>query len=134
MERLNQRQIILYEFLEVLGDKWTEQKDIAVSLGMYYPPFDKDKFHDSATRLLMTKDIRTINESDEVPKVIISGKRGVKLANREEFARYINRQYSSVFRRLKRIRGKERKGRLDGQSYFDHGTAIDIIDVFLHER
>lgn len=134
MEQLNGRQLDLYNFLEAMGDQWTPQKDIADALMWWYPLYDENKFHDSNARMLMTKDIQAINESNEVQKVIISGNRGIKIANREEFSRYIKRQYSSVFRRLKRIRAKERKGQLDGQSYFVYETEQDVINAFLQEN
>ena len=133
MEPLNGRQLTLYRYLIRQGDRWRKQEDIAAELFLWYP-FGNGNFHDSTARMLMTKDIQAINESDEIQKVIISGKRGIKLANREEFSRYIKRQYSSVFRRLKRIRAKERKGHLDGQSYFVYETDQDVINAFLQEN
>ena len=130
---LNERQYALYNHLEAMGDKWTSQKEIALALIWYYPLFDEAKFHDSAARHIMTGDIRAINQSDEIQKVIISGSRGIKLANQDEFARYIKSQYSSVFRRLKRVREKERKGRMDGQSYIIGDAELAEINAFLNE-
>ena len=132
MKRLNSRQWALYTFLKERGDQWTLQEDIAKELfELYY--FNSENFHDSNARNLMTKDIRAINDNEAIQKIIISGSRGIKLANEEEFSQYIKRQYGSVFRRLKRIRQKEQKGQMNGQTRFVFKAERDVIEAFLRE-
>ena len=82
----------------------------------------------------MTKDIRAINDSSVIQKVIISNpSRGVKIATEEEWQECIKREYISVFKRLKRIRNKERKGALNNQTRLVFKSERDTIEAFLHE-
>ena len=131
MSKLNDRQIALFEYIKERGDQWTLQEQIAKDLCGWYPY--KRPFHDSYARSIMTKDIQAINGNQDVQKIIISSPQGIKLSNEQEFAAYIKRQYSSVFRRLKRIRQKERKATMHGQSYWMYETEQDIVNAFLNE-
>lgn len=115
---LTERQIALLEHLQANCGRFLTQYEIAMALPQWYPvdAFMLDReFHDSRARLQLTFDIRAINASADVQQIIISSNKGVKLASAEEFEKYIAKQYAAVFRRLNRIRIKERKGRLDGQ-------------------
>lgn len=132
MKQLNDRQIALYHYLESRGDQWTLQKDVANDLTWYYPLFENEAFHDSKARFIMTADIQEINDNEEIKKIIISGRRGIKLANEAEFSRYIKSQYKSVFRKLKRIRIKEKKGRMNGQMLLL--SKEELIEAFLQEN
>ena len=88
---------------------------------------------------MITKDIRTINNSDIIQKVIIANRNGVKLANEQEFTRYIKSEYSAIFRRLERTRKKERKAGLDGQmkitlGKYERDTVEAFVDGLIRER
>lgn len=133
MNKLNARQKGLYEYLEKQGNKWTYQEDIAYDLHYWYLPRVGEDFHNSVSRSLMTKDIQTINESVEIQKIIISSPRGIKLASEAEFREYIKKQYHSVFKKLKRVRIKERKGLMNGQTQLVFSTERDIVEAFLRE-
>lgn len=134
MAMLNSRQWALYAYLKDRGDQWTKQEDIAYALNEWYRFLESDNFHDSNARLLMTKDIRAINDNEVIQKIIISGSKGIKLANEEEFSLYIKRQYGSVLRRLQRIRHKEKKGAMDGQTRIVFKSERDVIEAFLHSN
>ena len=124
---------ILYEYLLRKGDQWTEMKNAAEDLCGYYPyvtwlvGLDGEVFHDSNARMMITNDIRFINQSGRFEKIIISGKKGIKIANEEEAGKYIRNLYAAVFRKLKRVRTIEKKALADGQTTFDH----EIIKAFL---
>ena len=93
---LNSRQFRLYDYLKSRGDQWTTQYQIVNDTKELYN-YEEDgftAFHDSIARHQLTKDIRTINESDYLPKPILSSGRGVKIANSEEFDLYIS---SNIF-------------------------------------
>ena len=127
---MNARQKALYNYLLSRNDEWTTQMEIAFALNEWYDVSTFGgamDFHNSQSRLQITADIREINENPEVEKVIISGSKGVKIANEEEFARFIKKQYGAVFRRLARVRSKERKGNRNGQ--IDFGGHI--VESFL---
>ena len=128
---LNARQWALYNLLKNTPDTYWTQIEIAYQLREYYSTtFADDHFHDSRTRHLLTKDIRAINESDVIQKVIITNRHGVKLASSAEFERYINAEFASIFRRLARTRRKAKKGGLDGQMRIVFGSERDTIEAF----
>lgn len=131
---MNKRQFALYNYLKEQGDKWTFQEEIARNLVEWYYFKSGENFHNSNARLLMTKDIRAINDDPVIQKIIISSPRGIKLANETEFNAYIKGQYKSVFSKLKRIRQKERKASLDGQTRLVFKSERDCIEAFLKEN
>lgn len=134
MSELNSRQWALYEFLKKQGDVWTTQINIAYGMhGWYNTTFTDSQFHDSQTRLKIMKDIRAINDSEVIQKVIISSSKGVKIATEEEWQECIKREYISVFKKLKRIRNKEQKGLMNGQTRLVFKSERDTIEAFLHE-
>jgi hypothetical protein len=131
---LNPRQWALYNLLKNNPDRYMTQQEIAYTLRDLYGadctfPW-MENFHDSAARHMLTKDIRAINKSEVIQKIIISNSRGVKIANREEFAQYINSEFASIFRRLARTRQKARKAGLDGQMRIVLGNERDTIEAF----
>lgn len=132
MNGLNERQIDLYNFLLEQGDNWTFQEQIAYALPCWYCPVTNGDFHNTRERYLMTKDIQAINECPDVQKIIISNpSRGIKLATEAEWKECIKREYTSLFKKLKRIRQKENKGKMHGQSYVVYDTEQDFINAFL---
>lgn len=135
---LNPRQWALYRFLKEQGDTWTTQFDAASALckgssGEFYSEQDgnADKFHDSHARQQMTADIRAINESGVIQKVIVSSKSGIKIANEAEFKRYIQAEINAAVRKLNRARRKAAKGYLDGQMRFVLNSERDTVKAFL---
>ena len=128
---LNARQWALYNLLKNNPDRYLTQIEIAYGLREYYDTsFYNDQFHDSATRHLLTKDIRHINKSEVIQKVIISNSQGVKIASSAEFEKYINAEFASIFRKLARTRQKARKAGLDGQMRIVLGNERDTIEAF----
>ena len=131
---LNPRQWALYNYVKSMNDTWTTQWNVAKALYMldgFYANEDPEKFHDSATRMQMTADIRAINESGVIQKIIISSPRGIKIANSEEFDRYIRKEIMSAVRRLMRAKQKAAKGNLDGQTRIVFGSERDTVKAFI---
>jgi ribosome-binding protein aMBF1 (putative translation factor) len=128
---LNPRQWALYNLLKNNPDRYWTQIEIAYRLRDFYDTsFYNDQFHDSAARHMITKDIRAINKSDIIQKIIISNSRGVKIASSAEFEQYINAEFASIFRKLARTRQKARKAGLDGQMRIVLGNERDTIEAF----
>lgn len=127
---MNARQRALYNFLINKGDKFTPQAEVAVELYDYYGNaeayFDPTAFHMTPKRRMLTADILAINLSDETEKIIISTGKGVKIANREEYIRYIKSQYKSVFKKLGKIRFIEKKASANAQMNID-GNSVDAF-------
>lgn len=128
---LNERQTALLGHLQVAEGHYLMQAEIVSALPELYP-YDPQMggFHDSAARLMLTNDIRKINDSDDVEVIIISGSRGVKIATAEEFEQYISSQYAAVFRRLARVRKKEKKGRNNGQMKMTVTVSPVAVNAF----
>lgn len=127
----NQQQQLL-NYLQVHKNEWLKLFDIVYALADTYHYNanlnDPATFLNSVSRRRLTKDIQAINDSDDVDVIIISNTvKGIKIANEEEFDRQIKKEYSAVFRKLRRIRKKERKGRKAGQMYIsDNGTLAEV--------
>lgn len=131
---LNDRQIDLYMYLLGKENEWSFQEDIAYALPHWYCPTTNGDFHNTKERNLMTKDIRAINDCPVIEKIIISNpSRGIKLATESEWEECIKREYASVFKKLKRIRAKERKGILNNQTRLVFKSERDTIEAFLQE-
>jgi ribosome-binding protein aMBF1 (putative translation factor) len=128
---LNARQWAVYNLLKNNPDRYFTQIDIVLRLKEWFSlDFSFDTFHDSNARHTLTKDIRAINESEAIQKIIISNGKGVKIANSAEFEKYINAEFASIFRKLARTRQKAKKAGLDGQMRIVLGSERDTIEAF----
>ena len=128
---LNARQWAVYNLLKNNPDRYMTQLDIVVALKDWFTlDFTADTFHDSNARHMLTNDIRTINKSEVIQKVIISNNQGVKIASSAEFEKYINAEFASIFRKLARTRQKAKKAGLDGQMRIVLGSERDTIEAF----
>lgn len=134
--KLTPAQWALYRFLKDRGDVWTTQYRIARELGNDHPEYfydgDPTDFHDSLARSRMTADIRKINDSGVIQKIIISSPRGIKLANEEEFDKYIRFEIDAALRRLVRAKRKAEKASKNNQVKITFGEyERDIIEAFI---
>lgn len=129
---MEHRHRALYEYLLDKGDVWTPQDEVARDLYEYFGNgqayFVPKEYHDTLERQVLSKTIAEINETFEYEKIIISSCKGIKLANEEEFVRYIKNHYRSIFKKLKRIRIMEKKGNANGQINFNG----DEVEAFLN--
>ena len=128
---LNARQWAVYNLLKNNPDRYFTQKEIVYALSIHFDMgFFPEQFHDSNARHTLTKDIRTINKSEVIQKVIISTPKGVKIASSAEFEQYINAEFASIFRKLARTRQKAKKAGLDKQMRIVLGSERDTIEAF----
>lgn len=132
---LNERQKALYKHLK--GCKsWITQEGIARALNEHYDLKSIPKganFHDSSLRIKITNDIRAINSDEDTAAIIISGPLGVKLANKEEFERYIRNEIEALKQKSIRIKKKLKKAAKDNQAVIDDNGYISVIKVFESE-
>ena len=130
---LNSRQWALYNYLKEKGDEWTCQWQIALEIPEYKYDGKQDAalFHDSTARKQMTADIRTINDSSIIQKVIISSSKGIKIANSEEFDLHTRKEIMAAVRRLQRAKRKAEKGNRDGQMRLVFNSERDTVKAFL---
>lgn len=131
---LNARQFKLYEFLKSQGDNWTLQVDIAKALDEYYSFSDEDllDFHNAPCRHTITADIRALNNSDYIHKPILSGSKGVKLANKQECNEFISNNIASTVNRLLRLKKMSEKASKNGQCRFVfNGKENPVFEAFI---
>lgn len=131
------RQMRLYNYLIEQGDVFTPQVDLARELYADYGNaeccLEPKDYHNTTERTYVTKDIAKINRDPDFEKIIISTPKGVKIANEEEFDRFIKAQYRAVFKRLKLIRAMEKKGRKNAQIDID-GNTVEAFLGYLEEN
>lgn len=136
---LTDRQQALLSYLQAHTDEWHRLFDIVYALGDIYGYSenlsDPAQFLNSVARRRLTKDIQQINNCDSVDVIIVSSTtKGIKIANQEEFDRYIANEYRAVFRKLQRVRKKDRKGRKAGQLYMLDSGAVAEVTPFAEMR
>lgn len=131
---MENRHRALYEYLLDKGDTWTSQAEVARDLYKYFGNGEcclfPEVYHNTFERQILSKTIAEINEAYDYEKIIISSRKGIKLANEEEFERYIKNLYSSVFKKLRRVRIMEKKGNANGQIDFNGDTVEAFLDIF----
>ncbi len=128
---MKERQIALYEYLETAGDKWTSQVQVARDLYEHFGNaeccLEPKEYHDSTERTFLSRCISDINFSNEFEKIIISSSKGIKLANEEEFDRYVKGQYKSAIRKLARVYAMAKKGNRHNQMDFGGHTVESFL-------
>lgn len=129
---MENRHRALYEYLLDNGDNWVSQAQVARDLYKYFGNgeccIEPEDYHNTLERHILSKTISEINESMDYEKIIISSGKGIKLANEDEFERYIKNLYISVFKKLRRVRIMEKKGNANGQIDFNG----DEVEAFLN--
>lgn len=134
---LTTRQWKLYELLKDNSDKWLTQREIYERLKDHYrkEEFDEANFHDSGVRYWQTLDIRRINESGVIQKIILSTSQGIKIANEEEYKEYSINRWKSIKGMIKRLAWKDHKAKLNGQMklVFGDSMARDYFETFAEE-
>ena len=134
-KKLTTRQWKLYNYLKDRGDEWTPQWKIALELPEY--GYDGNEhyasFHDSKARHKITNDIRALNKSSVIQKIILSGSNGVKISNEQEFEKYMAKRFSQAVRRLDYLKKLGDKGSRNGQMRITLGKhERDTIEAFLN--
>ena len=130
---LTPRQWKLYEYLKDKADAWTYQWQIALEITEY--GYDGEglaaAFHDSPARHALTNDIRAINKSNVIQKIILSSPKGIKLASESDFDVYIRSQYAALWRRKERLDKIAKKGGKDGQMKMVFNSERDTVKAFI---
>ena len=124
---MNERQKTLVWFL-TFQTGYVKQETISKYVS-YYTTHESD-FHNTAERIMMTNDIRAINDSQEFDGIILSNKNGVKLASTNDIESSLKSEYIDVLKALKRVRRKLMKYNLDGQAFLTDELTEDFKDVF----
>ena len=126
------RQRALYEYLSKVGDNWTSQVEVARDLYEHFGNAEcclcPEEYHDTTERRELSHIISKINLSSNFEKIVISSSKGIKLANEEEFDRYVMSQYKSAIRKLARVYAMAKKGNRHGQIDFGGHTVESFLE------
>lgn len=131
---LTPRQWAVYNYLKSMNDTWTTQYNVVKALNMldgFYEKPDLKNFHDSPARHALTNDIRAINKSNVIQKIILSSPKGIKLASESDFDVYIRSQYAALWRRKERLDKIAKKGGKDGQMKMVFNSERDTVKAFI---
>jgi hypothetical protein len=114
---MNERQQKLYQFLldKSSTNQYISKEEICYNLPKFYPRFEeKSNEHNSRAYSKIRDDVRAINRSD-VEKIIVSSKKGYKIANKEEAIEFINKRFRRDLSSLKTNWNLKRKVGLNNQ-------------------
>lgn len=114
---MNERQQKLYQFLldKSSTNQYISKEEICYNLPKFYPRFEeKSNEHNSRSFALIRRDVRAINRSD-VEKMVVSSKKGYKIANKEEAIEFINKRFRRDLSSLKTNWNLKRKVGLNNQ-------------------
>jgi len=131
---LNTRQYDLIKFLKEQND-YLSRAEIIKQSGIYDNPVlsIKDRQYKGAMRLL-THDLQAIKESERIDKILITDRKGIKIASTEEEAiEYFDREKAELLKRLTRLYKQEKQYRDRGQYRAVFGKEKPIIEV-LNDR
>ena len=132
MERLNERQLKLAEYLEMYKDKWIKREQILHDL-FYIYGIDNTNIYYSTSGSVLTRDIRALNESDIFEYLIISNSnKGVKIANQEELEKALKNEKIIILKKLKRLWNKVDKANKNGQIKMDYDFMnLQVIKSYI---
>ena len=114
---MNERQQKLYQFLldKSSTNQYISKEEICYNLPKFYPRFDeKSNEHNSRAYSKIRDDVRAINRSD-VEKIVVSSKKGYKIANKDEAIDFINNRFKRDLSSLKTNWNLKRKVGLNNQ-------------------
>lgn len=116
---LTNRQKDLYNLLSSYN-RWFSKEEIVIRLPQSYNRFmERTSDHNSSCYLNIRNDVRVLNDSDEIDKIIVSSTKGYKIANEEEAKEYIKRRFARDYKSLKLNYKLVSKCKLNGQIDID---------------
>lgn len=136
MKELNSRQFVLYQYLKFRSEKglWTKRERILEDLSEYYHYNPKKSLYYNEAAKHLTQDIKAINDSFLIQKIILSNAyRGIKIANEAEAAVYLEKEKIAILNKFKGYYNKLRKMKADGQLRLTFNYERDIIEAFIKE-
>lgn len=111
------KKVLLDYLLEKQSEEWISKGQICEELKELYPRFlEKSNEHNSTVYRNISEDVQAINRDQDVPVVIISSKRGYKVAPDELKANeFIEKELNRALKILKRTHIMTKKVMNDGQ-------------------
>ena len=82
----------------------------------------------------MEADVRAINDSDVIQKIIVSDSTGYKIGNEKQVLDYLEKRFNRDFKSLKLNWKLTRKVRMDKQMRLVFGSERDTIETFIKNK
>lgn len=118
---MNTRQWKLYEFLKEHMDHYLSRKAIMRLSGLY----------ENETSRTLTHDLQVIKENPTINRIIITSRKGIKIAKtKEEADEYLEREKIEVLSRLQRYYLQSKQYGLDKQTQIVFNSEKGVIEVF----
>lgn len=112
---INERQLKLYNYL-LNRNSWANRIDILNDLKEDYNFVDNGNLYRNNSAKLLTQDIKVLNNSSDVRKLVIyNSKLGIKIADPDEAREFLMRDYASNMKRLQKHYFLQDKLNKDGQ-------------------
>lgn len=133
MTNLNTRQFTLHKYLLKNSNRYLTRQEILNDLKDVYGYENEDNLYYSKAAVILTKDIKVINENDVIQKIIVSNsKKGIKIATEQEAKEELEKEYNSIIAKLTRYHKKMNKAKLDGQMRLKFGKyEREFIESFV---
>lgn len=113
------RQWKLYVFLKEHMDEYLSIVDIMKQTNLYND------------RRLLTRDLQVIKTNPTINRILITSRKGIKLAsNKEEADEYLEQEKIEILSRLKRYFQQAHQIELDQQTQIVWNSEKDTIEVF----
>ena len=113
------RQWKLYDFLKEHMDEYLSIVDIMKQTNLYND------------RRLLTRDLQVIKTNPTINRILITSRKGIKLAsNKEEADEYLEQEKIEILSRLKRYFQQAHQIELDQQTQIVWNSEKDTIEVF----
>ena len=126
---INQRQLNLYNYL-LNQEGWVNRIDILRALAVDYNFHDFGDLYHNPSAVLLTSDIRALNNSSEVRKLIIhNSKRGIKIATKDEAREFLRKDQVENIKRMQKHYFLQEKLYKDGQGSMQ-GETIQFLETF----
>lgn len=132
---LNNRQINLYNYLLLKYDeeRYISKKEICKDLPYEYPRHletNKNEGNCSVAFFRISDDVKKINSNESIKHIIVSNKKGFKIANKEEARRYLESRFRRDLKSLKLDWQLKKKISSDGQLVMN-GEVLETIETFI---
>lgn len=123
---INQRQLTLYNYL-LNREGWANRIDILNDLQDVYEYEPNGNLYKNSAASLLTKDIKMLNNSPEIRKLIIyNSKLGIKIAEKEEAKDFLMKNFTDNIKRMQKYHFLLDKLNKDGQATIED----KVIEAF----
>lgn len=114
----------IYNYLLERGE-WVKLGELAADLG--FVGFGEN-FHNTTARLQITTAISEINLDERYEKIVVHGRRGLKISTKDEAEHFVNARCMEAYKMLAKTKVLAKKAGLDNQLDFS-GKTISAFNA-----